>query len=400
MKQMKGADARGRASIGKIVQKSAVKVLGNEKWQSVSIPLFAILLSLIAGAVVILLVGKNPLSAFYNLLQGTGIMPKPSYAGHKGMLTDFMSMLNALTPMLFAALAVAVAFKAGLFNIGVAGQMLSAGFIATIVVGYSELGGFIAKPLVLVIGIVVGAAVGGLIGWLKHRFNINEVVSSIMLNYILQYVISFFINTYYVDPVSRQSKYVSAASRLTFMDVRVGDLKMELPIGILLAVAAAFFIRFLLNKTWIGYEIKTVGANSKAAKYAGINVGKNIVLAMIISGALAGLAGVTYYMGYYASIQPKVLASVGYDAIAVSLLGNSNPIGIIFSSFLITVISKGSTYMSSVAGVEQEIASVITGMILLFSACGAFIKYLVKRAKDQLEEETLMSSAAEKGEKE
>ncbi len=395
-----GTKTRKHASFGKIMQKGAVKVLGNEKWQSISIPLFAIILSLIAGAVVILLVGKNPLGAFYNLLQGTGIMPKPSYAGHKGMLTDFTSMLNAMTPMLFASLAVAVAFKAGLFNIGVAGQMLAAGFAATITVGYSGIGGILARPLVLLIGIVVGAAVGGLIGFLKHRFNINEVVSSIMLNYILQYVISFFINTYYVDTVSRQSRYISAASRLTFIDVKAFNLKMDLPIGILLAVITAFLIKFMLDKTWIGYEINTVGANRKAAKYAGINVGKNIILAMTISGALAGLAGVTYYMGYYASIQPKVLASVGYDAIAVSLLGNSNPIGIIFSSFLITVISNGSTYMSSIAGVQKEIASVITGMILLFSACGAFIKYLVKRAKDQLEEDTQMSSMVEKEEKE
>lgn len=380
------ANSRQKGAFGIGFKKCAVKLLGNAKWQQISIPVFAIVLSLIAGAVVISLVGSNPLSAYYNLLQGTGIMPKPSYAGGKGMLTDFTSMLNALTPMLFAALAVAVAFKAGLFNIGVAGQMLGAGFAATIIIGYSGLSGIIAKPLVILIGIAVGALIGGLIGFLKYRFNINEVVASIMINYILQYVISFFINTYYVDPVSRQSRYISKAARLTFMDVKLFGFKIELPLGIILAVLAAIFIKFLLDKTWIGYEIKTVGANRNAAKYAGINVGKNIVLAMVISGALSGLAGVTYYLGYFGSIQPKVLASVGYDAIAVSLLGNSNPIGVIFSSFLITVISKGSTYMSSMSGVEQEIASVITGMILLFSACGAFIKYLVKNAENQLEE--------------
>lgn len=101
---------------------------------------------------------------------------------------------------------------------------------------------------------------------------------------------------------------------------------------------------------------------------------------------LAGLAGVTYYLGYFGSIQPKVLASTGFDSIAVSLLANSNPIGIIFSSFLITVISKGSTYMNSASGLESEIASVITGVILLFSACGAFIRYKVKSMKEELKE--------------
>lgn len=359
------------------------KLLGNEKWQPITIPLFSILLSLIAASIVLLVIGKNPFGVFHNLLQGAGILPKPKYAGFKSMLTDFLSLLNAMTPMLFASLAVAVAFKGGLFNIGVAGQMLVAGYAATVIVGYSELNGFIAKPLVLIIGIIVGALMGGFVGWLKFKFNINEVVSTIMLNYITQYVISFFINTYYIDPVSRQSKYINNAARLTYVNVEFANLKMDLSIGILLAIGTAFFIKFLMDKTIIGYEIKTVGSSPKAAKYAGINVGKNIILAMVISGALAGVAGVTYYLGYYSSIQPKVLSNVGFDAIAVSLLGNSNPIGIIFSSFLISVIDKGSTYMSSIAGVRREIASVITGLILLFSACGEYIKFRVRRTKEK-----------------
>lgn len=369
-----------------IIYRAFLKCMGNEKWQPISIPLFSILLSLIAASIVILLIGKNPLHAFYNLLQGAGVLPKPVYAGYKSMLTDLLTMLNSMAPMLFAALAVAVALKAGLFNIGVSGQMLLAGYAATVLVGYSELNGILAKPLVLIIGIAVGAVYGGIIGWLKYKFNINEVVSTIMCNYIVQYVLSFFINSYYIDPVSRQSKYIRSSARLTFVNVEIAGLKMDLSIGIILAIITAFIIKFLVDKTRIGYEIKAVGANPKAAKYAGINVGGNIVLAMVISGALAGLAGVTYYLGYFSSIQPKVLASTGYDAIAVSLLGSGNPIGIIFSSFLISVIDKGSTYMSSAAGVRQEIASVITGLILLFSACGTFIKYKIQRGKDsQLE---------------
>ena len=135
--------------------------------------------------------------------------------------------------------------------------------------------------------------------------------------------------------------------------------------------------------------MKAVGANQKAARYAGINVGRTIVIAMLISGALSGLAGVTFYLGYNTSIQPKVLSAVGYDAIAVSLLGNASPIGSMFSAFLISIISKGSTYMSSTAGVPQEIAAVITALILLFSACGAYIKYRIKRMKDEVTEESL-----------
>lgn len=369
-----------------LLKRGFVRLLGKEQHQSVTIPLFAICLSLIAGALIILALGKNPLTAYQNLLQGSGLLPKPSYAGHKSILTDFTSFLNAWTPMLFASLSVAVALRAGLFNIGVSGQMLTAGFVTTLVIGYSSLGAAAAKPMVILIGILTGALVGCLIGWLKFRFNINEVVSSIMINYIAQYVISFFINTYFVNPVSRQSTAVSKASRLTLVDTVVGDLKMDIPLGIVLALAAAFFIRFLLDRTTFGYELKCVGTSRNAARYAGIHVGKNMVMAMVVSGALAGLAGVTYYLGYFGSIQPRVLPATGFDAIAVSLLANSNPIGIIFSSFLITVISKGSTYMNSASGLESEIASVITGVILLFSACGAYIRYKVKSCKDELME--------------
>lgn len=344
-------------------------------WNIIKIPLFAIVISLIAGGVIIAVTGSNPFKAYYSLLQGSGLAPKASYAGHKSMLTDFFSYVNYFTPMIFAAMAVAVALRAGLFNIGVSGQMLAVGFTATIIVGYSGLDSILAKPLVILIGMLMGGLVGGLIGVLKYRFNINEVVSSIMLNYIIQYIVSFFINTYYVDPVSRQSKEVSRSARLTLTDTMVGDLKMDIPLGIILAVIAVFFIWFLLEKTKIGYELKAVGYSRSAAKYAGIKVGGTMVSAMMISGALSGLAGVTYYLGYVGSIQPKVLAGTGFDAIAVSLLGNNNPFGIVFSSMLITLIGKGSTYMKSTAGVDAEIASVITGIILLFSACNFYFKW-------------------------
>ncbi|WP_052948839.1 ABC transporter permease [Mesobacillus campisalis] len=360
-----------------------IRPIRDEKWQPVTIPLVAILISFIAAAIVILIIGKNPIQAFYNLLQGAGILPKPSYAGYKSMLTDFLSLLNAMTPLVFASLAVAVAFKAGLFNIGVSGQMLVSGFLATILVGYSGLDAIIAKPLVLVIGMTAGGLMGGLVGWLKYKFNINEVVSTIMLNYIAQYVISFFIQMYYIDPVSRQSQYISEAARLTLVNVEMANLKMDLPLGFILAIFTAVFLKFFMDKTVVGFEIKAVGSSRNAAKYAGMNVGRNTVLAMVISGGLAGLAGVTYYLGYFASIQPKVLSSIGFDSIAVSLLGNSHPIGVIFSSFLVSIIEQGSTYMSSQAGIRQEISSVIVGLILLFSACGAYLKHKVSSLKDK-----------------
>ena len=368
------------------LRKIFVKTLGNEKYQFITIPVFSILVSFLVGAVVILILGKNPLEAYGNLLQGSGLWMKEKYAGGKSMLTDFLSFVDFWTPMIFAALAVAVALKAGLFNIGVSGQMLAAGFIASVTVGYSALTAPIAKPLVILICFVVGALVGGLIGFLKHKFNINEVVSSIMINYIVEYVTAFFIYTKYVDPVSRQSKNISEAARLTLKNVPIGELKADIPLGIILAIAVTFVIKYVFDKTTFGYEIKAIGFNGHASKYAGMNVGRNLIVAMMVSGGLAGLAGATYYLGYFCSMQPKVLASLGFDAIAVSLLGNSSPTGILASSFLINIINKGSTYMSSKAGLDAEIASVITGLILLFSACGAYIRYLVKKNKDKLEE--------------
>lgn len=335
--------------------------------------LISVLLALAVGAVIILLLGKNPLSAYYNLLQGCGIAPKAKYAGGKSMLTDFSSFVNYWTPMIFAALAVTVAYNCGLFNIGVSGQMMTAGFIASITVGYSVLPAGIAKPLVILIGIVVGALIGALIGFLKYKFNINEVVSSIMINYTASYIISYFINSYFVDPVSRQSTVVNASARLTLMQVQIGSMKYDLPLGFILAVIAVIGIKFLMDRTVLGYELKSVGMNRRGSRYAGISVGRCMMLSMAISGGLAGLAGVTYYLGYFGSIQPKALPSMGFDAIAVCLLGGIQPVGSFVASFLIQIISKGTVYMSSQAGLESEIASVITGIILLYSACSEYI---------------------------
>jgi len=169
------------------------------------------------------------------------------------------------------------------------------------------------------------------------------------------------------------------------VNVELFGLKMDISIGFIIAIILAVVLKRFFDKSRVGFEIKAVGANPKGAKYAGINVGKTIILTMTLSGVFAGLAGVTYYLGYFASIQPKTLASVGFDGVAVALLGNTNPYGIIASSFLISIIDRGSNYMNSMAGVRKEIASVITGMILLFSACNAYIQHKIRMKKDKLE---------------
>ena len=367
------------------MKKIMVKLLGKEKLQMFRISLFAVLMSFIVGAVILILIGKNPFMAYASFFQGSGFLPKGNYAGRQNMFTDLMSFLDALTPMIFASLSVAVAMKCGLFNICVSGMMLAAGFLASVIVGMSDMPAPVAKPFVIIIGIVAGGVIGGFIGWLKYRFNINEVVSSIMLNYILMYITTFFINTFFVDPTSRQSKLISEASRLTLVGVRTETLKMDIPLAFPLAIVTGVFIKFFVDRTTMGYEIRAVGMSRKAAEYAGISVRSSMIKTLMISGALAGLAGVSYFCGYTGSIRPGVVPGMGFNAIAVALLGNSDAIGCIFASFLITVISKGSIYLSSQQGVDIEIADLITAVILIFASCGELIRRYVAKASAEME---------------
>lgn len=327
-----------------------------------------IIMSLLFGALILWLMGKNPVEAYMNLLQGSGLMEKAKYASRQSMFTDFMSFVDALTPMIFASLAVALALKGGFFNIGVSGQMLFAGFCAHMAASFIP-----SKILVVFTGLMAGALIGALIGWLKYRFNVNEVVSSIMMNSILMYLITFYINTFYINPVSRQSKAIADTARLTLSKFRWGGMRVDIALAFPLAIAAALFLRWVIERTTYGYEIKALGYSPKAAYYAGMNVNRISLMTMTLSGALAGLAGVSYFCGYLAAIQPGVVPSMGFDAIAVSLLGGNDPLGCVFASFLVTVISKGSIYMSSRQNIDMEITGLITAFILTFAACSAVL---------------------------
>lgn len=342
-------------------------------WASV----FAIVLTMITASVLLLIMGKNPVVAFQSFLQGCGFLPKAKYGGGSGMLSDLFDFLNYLAPLMLASLAFIAGFKTGLFNIGISGQMLLSGFLATVMVGYNKsLSPAVAKPLVILIGIAAGGLVGAFIGFLKYRFNIHEVVSTIMINYIISYLTGFFINNNYVDMMTRTSRVCSAAARLTWTNVKIGGVNCKVPLGIVIAILIAFAVQFLFAKTSFGFELKAVGLNPKCAKYFGVGVGKSIVLSMAISGVLAGLAGVTYYLGYTNTIIPKTLVGMGYDSISVALLGNSSPIGAIFASIIVSIFQQGANYMSSRVGVAKEIASLITGIMLLYASCGNYMKML------------------------
>ena len=344
------------------------------RYASLWVSVIAILLTIVTASILLLFMGKNPLTALASFLQGCGFLAKENYGGGSGQLTDLLDFLNYLTPLILASLAFITAFKAGLFNIGISGQMLLAGFMATVLAGYNKaLSPFIAKPLVLLIGLIVGGLTGVLVGYLKYRFNIHEVVSTIMISYIISYLTGFFINNNYVDMMTRNSKVCTPEARLTLTNVMIGDLKYKIPL-------------FLFRKTVLGFEIKAVGQNRRCSEYSGIRVSRTILISMGLSGAIAGLAGVTYYLGYTNTIIPKSLPGMGYDSISVALLGSGSPIGSIFAAVVVSVFQQGANYMSSSLGVAKEIASLITGILLLFASCGNYMKYLAARTMQKTTE--------------
>lgn len=357
------------------------------RYASLWVSVIAILLTIVTASILLLFMGKNPLTALASFLQGCGFLAKKNYGGGSGQLTDLLDFLNYLTPLILASLAFITAFKAGLFNIGISGQMLLAGFMATVLAGYNKaLSPFIAKPLVLLIGLIVGGLTGVLVGYLKYRFNIHEVVSTIMISYIISYLTGFFINNNYVDMMTRNSKVCTPEARLTLTNVMIGNLKCKIPLGLIAAILVALLVSFLFRKTVLGFEIKAVGQNRRCSEYSGIRVSRTILISMGLSGAIAGLAGVTYYLGYTNTIIPKSLPGMGYDSISVALLGSGSPIGSIFAAVVVSVFQQGANYMSSSLGVAKEIASLITGILLLFASCGNYMKYLAARTMQKTTE--------------
>ena len=364
------------------------------RYAALWVSVLAILLMFATAGILLLLIGKNPLTALKSFLQGCGMVAKENYGGGSGMLTDLLDFLNYLAPMILASLAFITAFKAGLFNIGISGQMVLAGFTATVLAGYNkELSAAAARPLVILIGLVVGGLTGALVGYLKYRFNIHEVVSTIMLNYIISYLTGFLINSNYVDMMTRSSKVCMPQARLTLTNVMIGDLKCKIPLALIIAILIAVLVSFLFRKTVFGFEIKAVGQNRRCSEYTGIRVNRTILLSMGISGAIAGLAGVAYYLGYTNSIVPKALPDMGYDSISVALLGSCAPVGSIFAAIVVSIFHQGANYMSSSLGVAKEIASLITGILLLFAACGNYMKYRAERRIQQAADSLTNASA-------
>lgn len=334
--------------------------------------ILAVVLGLIAGAILMFIIGDNPAEGYMYLYKGALINFK-----------RFGDTLATATPLILTGLSVGFAFKTGLFNIGTPGQMLFGGFCAT-VIGLTY-GAVLPRVILLLVMIVAGAIAGALWafvpGILKAKFNVNEVVSAIMMNWICYWIVYYAIPAYFKGSTETESKsIVEAASLKTkwLTDLFSGS---YINLGIFIAVIAVIVIAFILNKTVLGYELKAVGFNKSAAEYAGMSVNRNIVVSMMIAGALSGLAGVAQYVGNASNMQIGVMPSQGFDGIAVSLLGANNPVGILISALFFGVLYSGKGFMNANTNIPPEIADTIIATIIYFAAISAAVPMIVNAIK-------------------
>jgi ABC-type uncharacterized transport system permease subunit len=299
--------------------------------------------------------------AYYALFQGAIFDSSMMQAG--GLIKGFNPLsetIVAATPLLLAGLAVALAFRAGLFNIG------AQGFMWQLPIG-------IHLVVALIAGIIGGALYGGFVGLLKARTGAHEVIVTIMLNYValnfLEWVLSTrpYLRHGRNDPISPPIHSSAAFPLLAGSSLRVNT-------GILLALAAAVFVGWLLNRTTVGFRFRAVGANASAARTAGISVSKTYITVMLISGGLAGLAGAAQVLGTERSITGGISGTIGFDAITVALLGRGSPVGTTLAALLFGGLKAGGLAMQAKTGTPLDIVLVIQALVVLFIAAPALVR--------------------------
>lgn len=347
------------------------QLITNKIPKEVIVSLLAVLFGLISGAVFMMITGNSPMEGYSYLFKG-GTMN----------IERLGNTLATATPLIFTGLSVAFAFRTGLFNIGAAGQMLIGGLFATAI----GLNLSMPKPILLIIMVVaagVGGALWGLVpGFLKSKFNVHEVVSTIMMNWIAYWVIYYTVPAYlkgeFLETESRKISH-SASLRIDWLtDLFDGS---YINLGLFIGIIVVIIIAFILNKTVLGYELKSVGFNRYAAEYAGVSVNKNIILAMMIAGGLAGLGGAVQYIGNASSIQIGIMPSQGFDGIAVSLLGSNSPVGVLCSAVFFGLLYSGKGFMNAMTDIAPEIADTIIATIIYFAATSVLIDRAISRFK-------------------
>jgi simple sugar transport system permease protein len=348
-------------------------------------PVFAVILAMFAGAIVILITWPNKqVDPFTNIFNAYSAL----FTGSYGSLTNISNTLVRVSPLIFASISVAIAFRAGLFNIGAAGQ-LAVGAMAADIVGltFTSWPSWILVPTMLLASILAGAIWGGIAGFLKAWRGAHEVVTTIMLNWIAFYLTDYLINSapftapFGVTQTIALSPQAQLPSLAALYNQTLGNFLPRLDpfllfsytvdVSIFFALIALVIYWFIISRTTFGYELRVIGQNPKAATYAGIPTKRNIFLVMAIAGAFAGLAGSTNLMGqpgYELSATAFSVNPTGFDAIAVALLGQTTAIGILLASLLIGGLRSGSTAMQAIAHVDPNIVLIIEALVLFFIA--------------------------------
>ncbi len=337
--------------------------------QLIIVPVLAVVVAMVIGGIVMLLTGVN--------FPTVGKAYEALFMGSFGSLQAVSETLTAAAPVTLAALGVALGFRAGLFNIGAEGQMIAGG-MAAVAVGFSFAGLpiYIHLPLALLAGILAGAIWAAIPGWLKAATGAHEVITTIMLN------LSALQLTYYLlrnppmqkpgrhDPVSASVLQSAELPKLlTWLDPN-----LRLNAGIIITIIMVIVVYWLLFRTTLGFEFRASGLNPLAARYAGMRSGLIIVIVMAISGGLAGLAGANQVLGVLGRATPGFSGGVGFNSIAVALLGRSHPVGVLLAGILFGALDAGGRQMQVMAGVRIDLIAIIQALIIVFVAAPLLMK--------------------------
>lgn len=337
----------------------------------VVVPILAVFIALVLGALTMLATNVD--------LPTIGRSYVALLEGSVGSLSAISETLTAAMPLTLAGLGIALGFRAGLFNIGAEGQVLIGG-MAAVIVGFSldGLPAAIHLPLALLAGAIAGGLYASIAGWLRAATGAHEVISTIMLNLISYRLVDYLLRLDFIqregraDPISRSVLDSAELPRLlTWIDAN-----LRLHAGIFLMLAAVVVIHWLLFRTKLGFEFRASGASPDAARYAGMRAGLIIVLAMGMAGALAGLAGANQGLGVLGRATPGFSAGIGFDAIAVALLGRSHPYGVLLAGLLFGALEAGGRQMQVDAGVSIDLIGIIQALIIVFIAAPLLVRSL------------------------
>ena len=333
------------------------ETLRNIQYKNILFPVLAVLLALFISAIIVSILGYSWLSAYQNLLQGA-----------VGNLRNIGETVVRATPLILTGLSFAIGRRCGLINLGAEGQVYMGGMFATIVGMFLPgLPAFIHLPLAILAGMLGGGLLGLLIGWLKTRFGASELITGIMFNYIAILLVGWSVSLQYNGPLSEKGGINPASPIMPDSVVLPRILEgTRISAGIYIAILALIFFYVFLWKTPKGYEIRAAGLNPDAARYSGINVNRNTLLAMFMAGGFAGLAGSVETLGVHLRLLPDFSANFGFDGIAVSLLGNNTPVGIFLSAVLFGMLRSGAQQMQMAAQVPVAVVQIIQALVILF----------------------------------